>query len=211
MIEKNYNYALIDSMYTCWKSKKSSGITIGTTEKLSADIVHLPIIYHPEGAWPLSFLYSVEVTQYGLGKEAYEFYEKMKKNTESLGSVFDAQPSFIKGNIGCTTDPLEQVIGFMEVSAGYRKRVFIANTELPNWNYHTGCTREDSLRNIGARIDSRLNQWVFPVRDRFISGYLPFAAVSESNSDLVVFWSAALRECLDCRLRGSGVRPSFWP
>ena len=40
----------------------------------------------------------------------------MQKNAESLGSIFDEQPTQITGNIHSVTNPSEQVIGY--VSAG---------------------------------------------------------------------------------------------
>jgi hypothetical protein len=50
-------------------------------------------------------LYYIKLSQYALSHDAYLFYQKLKKNTEQLGSIFDAQPSELSSNIHCVTDP----------------------------------------------------------------------------------------------------------
>jgi hypothetical protein len=69
--------------------------------------------------------------QYGLSSDAYTFWSQMKKNTEELGSIFDAQPSQINGNIHCTTNPVEPVFGYVSITNIQTKRIYINRTSLP--------------------------------------------------------------------------------
>ena len=127
------------AIYKCWQSNISRNINIGTSEKLNADIIYLPLLSIEPASKKLSVRYSIIVRQFALSHEAYLFYEKIKKNTEQLGSIFDPQPSELQGNIHCITDPKETVVGFVDVSEEKDLRIFISNDEVPGWNYTNNC------------------------------------------------------------------------
>ena len=63
----------------------------------------------------------------------------MKKNTESLGTIFDAQPSEIKGNIYSASDPAEPVIGYISATTIEEKRIFIEQADLDGWQFTQDC------------------------------------------------------------------------
>ena len=144
-------------------------------------------------------LYSIHIRQYALSRNAYLFYQTIKKNTEQLGSIFDAQPTELTGNIHCVTNPGEIVIGFVDISEEKDKRIFIKNDEVPGWNYRTNCAeaiidnQPDSLRRNGVGLHPTV-----PV------SIGPFGAI-------VKFYATPEINCIDCTLTGSNVRPSFWP
>jgi hypothetical protein len=96
-------------------------------------------------------LYSINVKQYTWTKEGYEFLEKMKKNTEVTGSVFDPQPSELKGNIRNVSDPTEPVIGFFNICNIEQKRFWIKNSDVPGWGYYPDCPTLD-VPNISDSI-----------------------------------------------------------
>jgi hypothetical protein len=186
------------SRYICYQSAKSTTIEILSTARLSRDTTHYRITTVPMANWKLSVLYSIFVRQYSISKEGFEYLSRMKKNTEQTGSIFDAQPSELKGNITCVTNPAEPVIGYMEVSEMYSKRIFIKNSQVSPWGYTHGCVMY-SIRNNPDSI-------------RF-AGF-PAPVVPEETSPLT---SAILRlwttdiTCIDCSLRGTLTKPSFWP
>ncbi len=186
------------SIYVCYKTVPSSNIFIGSTAKLSKDVVFLPVVFIPHGDWKLSVLYSIEVKQHSLTKEGYEFLERMKKNTETTGSVFDAQPSELNGNIHCITDPKEPVIGYINISPVYSKRIFISNSELPGWGYDESCFRME-IENISDSIKAKG------------LGLTPTYPNKLGMFGAIVTFFASSVECVDCTLRGTNVKPSFWP
>ena len=186
-----------DSLYYCWGSRKSSKIIIGNTAKLQEDRIYFPLVKYSQGAVELSVLYSILVKQYALSKEGYEFYDKMKKNSENLGTTFDPQPSELKGNIHCLEDEREAVIGFTEVTTVEERREFISNQQLPEWNYNSGCQGEIV---VPLRNDTLLSAIHY-------AGRLP----TSYNPGPLGAVIAADKECVDCRLRGTNIKPAFWP
>ncbi len=191
----NPAYAL--NLYRCWKTNIPTNILINTTEKLTQDVVSLyPLTYIEPASWKLGILYSINLKEYAISQEGFRFLDELKKNTEQLGSIFDAQPSGNNGNMHCLTNPDEPVIGFIEVSEEKQKRIFISNTQLPGWNYNMFCTDEVAVPNIPDSIKGSIG---IPTR---------VAKAGISGLDFVFFGPAL---CVDCTLRGVSTKPTFWP
>ena len=172
---------------------------MGSTAKLAQDIVHLPLINIPSASIKLGVLYAVLVKQYVWSKDGYEFLERMKKNTESVGSVFDAQPSELNGNIHCTSNPGQPVIGYFNICTIQQQRIFIRNAELPDWRYLIGCGIEIEIENNPDSIAKKA------------SGLLPTSPRLTGPFGSVLTFYAAPAECVDCTLRGTNVKPTYWP
>lgn len=182
----------------CWQSYTSRNIIIGSSEKLTTDRIYLPLTYIEPSSVQLSVLYSVELKQYALSLGAYMFYDQMRKNTEQLGSIFDAQPSELQGNIKCVTNPSEVVIGYVEVTEEQTKRIFISNKQVEDWDFDLGC----GSFTIDNQPDSILKYGI---------GLMPTYAKTVSPFGDIVDFYASQPVCVDCTLRGSNKKPSFWP
>ncbi|HRN55442.1 MAG TPA: DUF4249 domain-containing protein, partial [Agriterribacter sp.] len=142
------------SLYTCWQSAASTAILIGSSAKLSNDVIYrAPLIFIPDDSWKINVKYSINVKQRALSKGAFEYLEKMKKNSEQLGSIFDPQPSTSSGNIYCSTDPGEMVIGYMYTSSIAEQRIFIDRAEVPGWKYRLYC-EIITVPNISDSLDA---------------------------------------------------------
>lgn len=183
------------SIYKCWKTQRSTNMILGSTEKLTDNKVYLPFRYIEPGSYELSVLYYIELKQYALSKEAYFFKQKLKKNTEQLGTIFDAQPSELGGNIHSVSDPTETVIGFVDVTHEEVGNLFIDHAQLQNWPTQIPCN-ERKFTNTPDDLDGSL----MPTR---VNEYGPF------NRVLTFFASDPI--CVDCTLRGTNIKPSFWP
>jgi Domain of unknown function (DUF4249) len=194
------NSAFFDStQYYCWQNFKSNTILLGSTAKLDKDIVNLPLAAIPRASIKLSVLYSILVKQYSLTPEAYAFLEIMKKNTEQTGSVFDAQPSALKGNIYNPKDLDEPVIGYFSICPIQEKRLFIDNLQLSRWGYSPGC---DEVKFINNSDTIRLKALDL-VPTRVVPSPVPFPIIPE--------FYAARYDCMNCKLNGTNDKPSFWP
>jgi len=182
------------SIYKCWKTQNPSSIILISTEKLSESKVFLPVRYIEPQADELSVLYYIEVKQYALSQEAYLFKQKLKKNTEQLGSIFDAQPSELGGNIHNVNNPSEQVIGFVDVTGEQVAKLFISNNQLTGWSPHISCSQL-LFENEPDKIDANM---------------IP-TSVYEYRGRKIKSFYAADPICVDCTLRGTNIRPPFWP
>jgi Domain of unknown function (DUF4249) len=192
----------VDSLINvCWFSKPSTNINLATSSNLSQDIIfEKPLVFIPQGTQKLGVRYSIMVKQYGTTKQAYEYWENLKKNTELRGSIFDPQPSQVAGNIHCESNPAEPVLGYVSASTSQQSRIFIESRALPAWNFKTipvtGCSQrlvtEDSF--------------VFYFGGR---GYIPLFEKPPPRT-MPTYW-AALPDCVDCTLQGGKTqKPSIW-
>ncbi|MDN5203427.1 DUF4249 domain-containing protein [Fulvivirgaceae bacterium BMA10] len=75
--------------------------------------------------------FSVLIRQFSLSEKAYDFWESLKKQRESVGSIFDPPPFTIKGNIINVNDPDDRVLGYFSVASESEKRWFVNIHELP--------------------------------------------------------------------------------
>ena len=190
-----------EGVYYCWKYDRSSDILLGSSARLASDIItRAPIAFFGTGDEKLAVRYSILLRQYALDKTGYEFYEIMKKNTESLGTIFDAQPSEMRGNIRCTSDPEEVVIGYISAATIEEKRIFISGLDLPRWNFYQDCP-EILVRN---HPDS--------IQDAYAGGGSIYSAVfSPANPNIITYYKASISHCVECPKRGGSlVRPSYW-
>ena len=186
-----------EQIYQCWETVNSSRVLIASTAALSKDIISKKEIeFIPASTEKLGVLYSILVNQHALTKEYYNYWLQISKNTENLGSLFDAQPSQAQGNIYCTTDKSQTVIGFIAASNLQQKRIFINKNQLQNWLYpppaYAIC---DTIHLNAANTQLYLNAGYIPV-----GYYAPF-----------MYYAAGL-ECVDCTEKGgTTTKPDFWP
>ena len=186
------------NIYTCWQSQTSNRILLGSSARLARDVISMsPVTAIRQGSWMLSVRYSVIVRQYALQEKAYQYWQNMQKNTENLGSIFDPLPSEISGNIHSVTDPAELVIGYVSAGTIQSKRIFINSGEVSNWFYRDGCELLFTPNNRDS-LEAYFGG----------GGYAPTDVAY--NAFNVMGYNYSTIGCLDCRLRGTNVKPTFW-
>ena len=184
-----------DDIYTCYTSSKSSTILLNTSVRTSQDIItQNPIAQIPAGSEKISIRYSMLLRQYALSKEAYAFWENLKKNTEQLGSIFDALPSEISGNIHNVANPQTPVIGYVSISTIASKRVYVDRSEMP---FTPAWRTVYAFEGCSIRIPEG-NE----IQESVIQGNglnIPIKANNYTS-----------RQCADCTIRGTLLKPAFW-
>jgi hypothetical protein len=158
------------------------------------------------------------VRQYGLSKDAYDFWQNLQKNTQQLGSIFDAQPSQINGNIHSTSNADEPVIGYVSVGNYTTKRFFIDQHNLPPWidipSAPTGCPAHGYLFKyidpvsglLFNQVDAYLNYNKSPSATE-----IPIEGIYNKLTHERLGFTASYPECVDCRLaHGTNKQPDFW-
>src|SRR5665213_1574972 len=129
------------------------------------------------------------VRQYPLSLEAYNYWLTVQKNSQSLGGLFDLQPSQVTGNIHGITNPKDPVLGYVAASSEQEQRLFISNKSL-GWksNPEISCP----MQIISTDPSS---EFIFSYPDTsfalyyFISGSPPTMLITK-------------KACLDCTYQG---------
>jgi len=196
-----------EQIFTCFANDVSSTIILGSSANLSRDIIYQnPVTQIASTSEKLESKYSVLLKQYALTKDAFAFWQNMKKSSEELGTIFDAQPTSLKGNIHCVTNPSEPVIGYISVTNIQQKRIFISNDQLPStWRtiYPYDCTA-DSLLFGNSKPD---------VVDQFLIAIPPadfgLGPITDKSGQLLGYVGANA-QCTDCTIRGTVKQPDFW-
>ncbi|MCE7067453.1 DUF4249 domain-containing protein [Dyadobacter sp. CY326] len=195
VIDKKYVTRTKD-INQCWGSQRSGSILLGTTVKLSSDVIKdLPIFRVPVSTNKLFIKYSVLVRQYGLSRAAFEYWTTLSKTTQGTGSLFDPQPSQVTGNIKNTANNKELVFGYFSASTEETKRLTIT----PRLGKYATCMPADT----------------FDVVCKPISNYqcgLETTALMLSYAGMrSEFVLGTPQSCADCRVQGGTTdRPKFW-
>ncbi len=185
----------------CWKTTRSSSISIGTSEHLTSDVLKdFPIYFISLESNRLRIKYSSLVSQYSMSREAYSYWKSLQDITQNTGSLFDPTPAAVTGNIYNADDQDKPVLGIFQASAVTQQRIFIDRSEIPSYldvpsgyGFCNFYTTTDSAEIVYYEDHSfpLANQWV----DRGVE-YFQF-----SNSEA----------CFRCTFSGSNTRPEFWP
>ncbi|MBJ6107466.1 DUF4249 domain-containing protein [Hymenobacter sp. BT523] len=181
----------------CWGNEKSTDIKLLSTTRLTQDIVSNYVVRAlPTTSSRLRHLYSILVTQAAQSEAEYRYWELLKKNTENIGTLFDPQPVQLLGNVRCLTDEKALALGFVGVHSVEQQRLFIRYADLPNdWRISSGYDNciPDTIKK--------------PEQFQAVFG-------GPQNVPLAYGGGGVLsidRGCVDCRLYGTTVKPSFWP
>lgn len=189
-----------ERIYQCYKSVPSVKINTATTTRLSEDrIDNYEITFIQAGTQKISDIYSILVTQYALSKTAYEYWEQLKKNTETLGSLFDPQPSRVSGNIQNINNQSESVIGYFDGGSTTQARIFVFFRNLP-----------DHLKISIPQV--QCDQLSIDVDEvaTLPSFYLITTPIVSGVS--VIGYNYSTVSCVDCRYSGgTTTKPDFWP
>jgi len=189
---------------TCYSSDISSDIPLASSAKLQQGVIYqAPIVFIASTSEKIESYYSILLREYALTADAYNFWVSLKKNTEQLGSIFDAQPTQLQGNIHCITNPSEPVVGYISVCTVSSKRVFIQSYQLPSWvaTYPYDCSEIDTL------YTGTVHYYIDLVQDSSVwLATLP----PPPASGLPPFFHYTNRYCADCSNRGSLIPPPFF-
>ncbi|MBA9078160.1 MULTISPECIES: DUF4249 domain-containing protein [Rufibacter] len=182
----------------CWKNQSSTRILVNSTDQLEQSNVNNYILVSQSGGGILfNHRYSILVKQYSISQAEYDYWRMLQKNTEAVGSLFDAQPSYVSGNLTCTTNPEEPVFGYFSVQSISEKRIFISASELRQFNFQKEPLPLCESMRVGK---AQLPQYEFSSL---------IIDVDESGPEPM--YIMAKNECIDCRLKGgSTIKPDFW-
>ena len=186
--------------YNCWGTEHSTNIITASTAVLAKDVIsYTPIRVIADSSEKPAIRYSINVQQYALTEDAYNYWEILKKNTQQTGTIFDPQPSQNNGNLKCVTNPDEPVLGFVSACSITEKRVFINNNQLVNWMY-VNRANNDCVQSTGTQDPNNYLHFIYPD-----TTFAPYYFIS--GGTIAIFKTP----CLDCTRRGgTNIKPLFW-
>ncbi|HTE00483.1 MAG TPA: DUF4249 domain-containing protein [Mucilaginibacter sp.] len=205
-----------DNIYECYKTASSHQVLTTSTTKLAQDVVYQqPIDFVEAGSGKISFGYSILLKQYGLTADAYTYWQLLKKNTEQLGSIFDAQPSSSPSNIHSVSNLDEPVIGYVSVCNVRSKRIFVDHSTIDLFTpYYLQPPDAEACPKQSVMIDPA-DSFPFRLAQALNDGeYILTNALTETGNPIILGYGYAPRECVDCMAKapfGTNVKPSYWP
>jgi hypothetical protein len=199
-----------NQIYVCWKTIVSAGLVVGSTAQLTKNEIHEKLYSLPSSSEKLSNRYSVLVRQYAIDDVAFSYWANLEKLAKTQGTLFDAQPADVAGNVLCLTNPLEKVLGYFSAGNIAQKRIFISYNDLPSWPKITSFDdcRQDALGfvlNDPTALSKTTALLLAPVCDPI----MPNCDLANS----LPAYSTGPSDCVDCtlRLKATTTKPSFWP
>lgn len=177
-----------EKVYRCWNTVGNKDILVqGTSQLTTNQVSSFPLNFVSNRTRRLQQRYSILVKQYALSARGYQYWEELKSMTENSGSIFEAQPFQVRGNIRNVNENGMDAIGFFDASAVSEKRIYITRSELNHKRLDLG---KSCMKYVG--------DWS---RVRMQRGEIVFLETSST-------WT--LRYCGDCTLEGETKKPEFW-
>ncbi|HKK42196.1 MAG TPA: DUF4249 domain-containing protein [Bacteroidales bacterium] len=182
--------------HICWITNPSYAIYIKNTSALDEDrITRYPVHFISNLTDRLSLRYSILVNQYSMTSDEYTYWQSVQNLTSLTGGLSDIIPSSIQGNIYCTDNPAETVLGYFSVSAKKSKRIYIQDKFEGVVNPYADCVT-DTVYSVNP-ADLNVSVWILLTH----KCAMPCATSFEITTH---------QECTDCTLRGTNIKPSFW-
>lgn len=183
-----------DSLYFCYKTQRVPGIYTHSTKALSSpEIKRKKLHYVDTRTKALTLNYSLLVNQYVVSEQARAYWNSLDEINQSQGAVFAQQPYQVRGNIVCTSDSSESVLGYFMAAGLSQKRVFVKWTE-EFWAYPTCVITDVEMMAYADVFRSIPSQW-------------PILITQSADGARAV----VAPPCIDCRITGAQLeKPSFW-
>lgn len=192
-----------ENTYYCWGAANVSSLMIGTTAKLKEDKLEDAYLYSLHNAdMKISYVYSMNLVQRAITKEAYVFWETLQKNSDNVGGLFSPQPSEMRGNIHCEQDPNRLVLGYISASSVTTKRAFFFDKDTRFYKKPKGGETPEPE-------EIKEEEWKL----RYIVDDYRVYTYVESEEELITDRFTWLpRRCVDCTyFGGTKQKPDYWP
>ena len=170
--------------YYCWNSSSSKELFVADTRDLnSRTLPARQIASFGRTTSRCQELYCISVTAYGISADRYAYIHHMNEVSNIQGDLFSPNPSAMRGNL---------------------TRAFFEGTR-----YYTGRV-DNSVRffpNLSEPLEAESNEKGYDYF--YMLGNRPLYLVADENGDEKMQW--APRRCVDCTVKGTKNKPSYWP
>jgi hypothetical protein len=188
--------------FRCWNWDRTRQINISSSESYQNDYIYQKeLLKIGSLSEKLGERYSILVTQRAIDRDAFVFWEAIRKNSNDIGGIFSPLPSNLTGNMHNIDDPQEPVIGYITAGKSAQKRQYINRRDVDPWrivieDYHTCAVDTVIPRDYNAYF----------VQSMFV----PLSPYCLEGGGCIGYF-ATTRACADCSMRGGVLeRPDFW-
>lgn len=187
----------------CWVSENSTSIRIGELLVPEAGLSRLAITSFNADSRKMYLGYSLEVKQYALSEQSYNYWNELAQSIQEQGSLSDSQVGTVKGNISAVTNPEEVVLGLFEASQEVSVRRqwhpldFNADGYRRQTIFYVDCSDLEPIVSTVQELEEVMNQ----------IGESHTITFFITEPPTVVYHP---KRCSDCTLYGSNQRPDFW-
>lgn len=192
---------------TCYTTNKSNNIILASTIEMTEDrVTNFPVKFIPQNNYSIANRYSILVKQYVESFNSYNFYRILKSFSNSENVLSQIQPGFIYGNIQCTNNPNEKVIGIFNVASVSSKRIFFNYEEIFPGELFPDYLDTCDIKEFDSSCfgPSCAANGFYSLKSNYMSGKLVYYA-----SEGVIF-KMVKPVCGDCTTFSSNVIPAFW-
>jgi hypothetical protein len=175
----------------CYLTESISQMAVGSSSLMGTnEIVQQPLYFVSNQTPRLQEKYSLLVLQHSLTRGAFQYWDKMKAQSDDAGGLFETQPVSSTGNICNVDDPEEKVLGYFFVTQVQKKRIMVSEDfEFPIATFECPLDTAVTLEDFG--VD-------YP--------YLMYSLPGRGPP-----WAYSYRECHDCTYRGGVTKkPEYW-
>jgi hypothetical protein len=179
----------------CWITQSVKNVFTVSTKNLSQNIYTQYPLQTIDGtnSSRLGIMYSTLVRQLALSEGAYNYWDKLRINSNEQGGLYEKQPLAIKGNLVNVSNPDKDVLGYFYAVSETSCRYFYHDVEGIVLDYNNGCYEEDIFPYYWLDV----NPQEFPIYYYY------------NESGILKILNPP---CVDCRLLGgTTVKPDFWP
>jgi hypothetical protein len=198
-----------ESIYRCWRTESSTAILQSNSTQLSQNtIASYPLqLVLPDVR--LRYGYSILVRQVAQTQAEYDYWERLRKNTENLGTVNDPLPGKVTGNVHALADATEPVLGYVGVHSVAQKRLFInAITQLPKPQPASVFFDPAYANCLDTEGVTPLSRALAQLKTGNSTALQPIISLFTGDT---IGSTMASPACADCRVRGTNIKPSYWP
>jgi hypothetical protein len=184
----------------CWNTKESEDIIVKAVGTLSANrIESQPIKFITNESDRLIERYRIEVNQYSVAEDEYNYWSNIEKIMEHSGGLYDKLPAPIPGNMFCNDDPDLQILGYFSASAKKSRTLYIDEYFKRQVDPYALCTKDTLYQDEvegpfpppGFLDLDKIYYWVLELQSTFLI---------QTNNEA----------CVDCTVNGSAIKPDDW-
>lgn len=121
-----------DCCEVCYKTEivGNRSFFIANDEDFNGLSTRIKAGFIPDDGLRFANTYRIDLRQLSISAEAYRFLRLVRQQSEVSGSVFDAPPANIRGNIVSLDNPNEVVLGYFIAAGETSQRVYINGADL---------------------------------------------------------------------------------